>query len=99
MPDVTLTELVDDLRQALAGVSALLGEPGKDGKGGSGLAAAAAVAHDSPTATVDALGARAGGRLDGVLQVDTGQLDTASGALLQLQARAQVPPTNALAGF
>jgi HAMP domain-containing protein len=99
MPDVTLTELVDGLRQALAGTSALLGEPGEDGTGGSGLAGAAAVARNSPTASVDGVATRLGGQLDGVLQVDTGQLTAAGGALLELQARAQVPPADALAGF
>jgi hypothetical protein len=99
MPDVTLTELVDGLRQALDGISALLGEAGEHGKGGSGLAGAAAIAGNSPGASVDGVATRLGGQLDGVLQVDTGQLATAGGALLEVQARAQVPPADALAGF
>jgi hypothetical protein len=99
VPDVTLTGSIEDLRQALAGITALLGEPGSDGQPGSGLAGAASVAETTPAARVDGVAGELTGRLDGVLQVDTGQLGAAGDLLFGVQARAQAPPADALATF
>ncbi|MBI2964928.1 MAG: hypothetical protein HYY34_01845 [Chloroflexi bacterium] len=52
MPVGTLQERIETLRTALAGVTALLGDPPEGGAGGSGLAGAAGLLADTPAARV-----------------------------------------------
>lgn len=96
MPEATLSSAIESLSDSLAGVGALLGEPGA---GGSGLAGAASLVAETPADRVGGFGGELTARMSGAIAIDIGPLTQIGTLLSGLPDLAEAPAGGALDGF
>jgi hypothetical protein len=100
MPAGTLQQKIDDLQQALAAISTLLGTAGDNNSPGSGFAGGATLSVNAPGAQITAFQGNFSASVSGVLQFDaTTSLDGVTEFIDALQADASLSPTDALSAF